>query len=297
MVRFRKKPPDVQRNPQPSGQKQSVFHYSSNRAPAERTRTNSDSSDLKKSSARLFFGRVPVVLGVIFFTAICIFAVLLTAPPKVIVEGGPARSNQKEYEIAAKELSSGWSGQTKLTLNRQKISTELSGKFFELDSVEVSTPLLRNSAVIKLHVSEPLAILKTLRSDYLLDSRGVAVMNLENTSSVKGLEKLISLSDQSDASIELGKPALTTAQVDFIKEVRRQAEAKKIGLEDTLLTEGGGELHVRFKGLAYFVKFNPYEDARKSFGTFNAVREHMAASGERPVEYVDVRVPERAYIK
>jgi hypothetical protein len=63
------------------------------------------------------------------------------------------------------------------------------------------------------------------------------------------------------------------------------------------LVVGGGELDVKHTGLSYIVKYNIYENARKSFGTFFAAKEYVERSNIHPGEYIDVRIAERAYIK
>jgi hypothetical protein len=56
-------------------------------------------------------------------------------------------------------------------------------------------------------------------------------------------------------------------------------------------------VHFKFNQLDYEVKFSFSNDARKSAGAFLALKKHLDKKGPLPKEYIDARVPERAYVR
>lgn len=299
MIGRRRKEQPTQRSPHLNTQKQSVFHYSSNRSQTEHERPRqTESSDAPKKISKLkrtlmttpyvVGAAVAIILGVVFSS--------LSGDPKIVVAGGsqPLRENADYSETAAKLAEESVGGYTKFTVNREKITEGVQTAYPELTNVSVTTPLFARSLVIKADMSIPAAVLTTDAHDYLIDARGMTLFDLKKTRASIKTDKLINIIDQSQTPIEIGKPALTSVQVLYALEIKHQAESKQLEVESAELTAGGGELHVRFKGLPYLVKFNIYEDARKSFGTFIAAKEQ---NGVKPTEYIDVRVAERAYVK
>ena len=76
-----------------------------------------------------------------------------------------------------------------------------------------------------------------------------------------------------------------------------QLEAKNISIKTLQLPNLINELRVVTTEKDYFIKFDMYGDARLQTGTFLALRKRFISQNTSPVEYIDVRVPERTYYK
>jgi hypothetical protein len=304
MIGRKKKPEPIRRNPHLGSQKQSTFQYSSNRTQSERSlnRVKPEESD-KVLVERLNNAKIAVdwrhKLAVAGIVAVAVILSSLTASPKLHINGGGSLlRTQVEYEQAVTDIvGKGISSYSKVLVNRQQITEELETKYPELTQVNVSTPLFSRRLNVYVAAAQPVAVLDTGTSQFLLDNRGVALLDAKKTPSSVSPDSLIRINDDSGAPIAIGKPAVTSDQMTFITEVKRQSEAKELTIDSTTLTAGGGELHVRYSGVGYFVKYNLYDDARKSFGTYYATKEYLQKTRVTPAEYIDVRVPERAYIK
>lgn len=292
----RRKQPASQRSPRIERQKQSIFQYSSNRSQTERgprgenpeDQPQTQGSSLKKRLYQAVFATA--LVGVIAMS-------FLGGKPQVVLTSDHKLRDTQSYQAAASKATSGWQGYSKLTLDRKKAADEIKAAYPEIVSVDVTTPVFGRSPIVKLELARPTVILSTGPHKYALDQRGLALFDLNRTASDFETSSLPVVEDQTGAPIETGKPALTSGQIDFITEVKHQSEAKQMPLSSILLTAGGGELQIKHGDLPYFVKYNLYEDARKSFGTFQATREYADQNNIKPGEYIDVRVPERAYVK
>lgn len=304
IIKRRKKQPPVLRSPHLSRQKQTTFHYSSNRSQSERGLSRHDPQDPPKKPADAFnnllrgLKRTPYIIG--FATAItgAVYFSLLTASPKVVIRGDqtPVRDGAPYAQLVS-SLTGNVQSHSKFTINRQKITRELQSQFPELSQASVKTPLFANHAVIELQLTRPALVLSSGPDLFLLDNRGVALLNIARQTALVKTDALPLVTDQSTTPVETGEQALTTAQVNFITELHRQSQARQLTIESINLSPGAGELAVRYATVPYFVKYNLNEDARKSFGTFIATKEYIERGNVKPAEYIDVRLPERAYVK
>lgn len=297
MMGRRKKQPPVQRTPHIERQKQSSFQYSSNRSQSDRTARERGKEDQAKTGLSTYLRKTGFILSGVIFVILAAYASVLNADPKIVIANKvpPLRgSYQKDAaEIAGKSFSS----RSKLTLNRQKLTDELHAKYPEMAVIDVTTPIFARRAVIKVVLATPAVVLNSGQDSYLLDSHGVALFDAATGDTTVKKDSLLQISDQTETPVQPGKPALTSSQVAFVTELKQQSEAKKLPVSSFTLTAGGGELNVKHGGLSYLVKYSLYEDARKSFGTFVAAKEYADKSKLKPAEYIDVRIPERAYIR
>lgn len=304
MIGKRKKTTPVQRTPHIVRQKQPAFHYSSNRSQIERPAARNDQKEMEterqvKPLLYRWLNRPAFIIGAAMIVIGAGYLSLLTAQPQIRVTGSqqPVRGTDV-YTSVAIQLTDNLASRSKLTLNRQKITNELQARFPELASVDVATPLFSSKAVITLTMVRPELVLRGDNGDaFVLDNRGIVLFNAHFERTNVAVDSLTAISDQSSTLISIGKPALTTQQVSFITEVKRQSEAKQLVIESAEMTAGGGELDVRYSNVPYLIKYSLNEDARKSFGTFSATREYLDKTKTKPAEYIDVRIAERAYIK
>lgn len=244
------------------------------------------------------------VIGVTL--AIVLFAVLdlmLGTTPKVVETGDSSGQiflrSSAAYAAAADKLFAGsMFNRNKVTVDAKQISADMLREFPELTAVNVSLPFVGSQPVMYIQPATPKLILATQGSGTLvIDNEGRALIN---TSQVAGISKLQlpTVTDQSGLSVQVGKSALTAANVSFITEVVGQLSAKGVTITSLTLPAASSELDVHVIGANYFIKFNlAVTDARQEAGTYLAVRNYLASHKQTPLAYVDVRVPGRAYYK
>ncbi len=297
---FKRKKPARRQSGDSSYARGSAYHYSARRADVERSLDRgTDNFEQLNSQAKRKMGLLSIIFGGVIILVCGIYMLGLSTDPKIVVYGKrDLLRNEQEYSKQAKAiLEKSLSNRSKLTINTQKIETELTSQFAELSSVEVSTSLIRHKPIINLTLASPSAILNTRSSKFLLDENGRALFDINKDTPKFNSSRLPLIEDKTEIPVKLGKPALTSAQVSFIYDIVLQSESRQLKVSSMDLVSGGGELDVRYEGLPYFVKFNFFEDARKSSGTFFAAKERLELENKLPTEYIDVRIPERAYVK
>ena len=283
------------------GQKSTTFRYSSNRmasdrgfdrGAAERQQAHSQKLAQRLRSLPYTVGLACLMLGAIYLST-------LSTIPQIVISGNQQLVRDKStYQSKAQQLlASKFQHRFKAGLNGQELALQLQDSFAELSSVDISTPLLRHRPVIELVISAPAVVFVSGEHTYLIDERGIVLFDLKDANHGVDTTKLPVLSDQTSFTAEVNKPALTIGQVNFIKEIVHQLSAKKLEISSMELVSGGGELDIRLKGAGYKVKFNFYEEGRRSAGAFLAAKEQVEREGVQPNEYIDVRIPTRAYVK
>jgi hypothetical protein len=150
---------------------------------------------------------------------------------------------------------------------------------------------------LEIKMSDPVLIFISTGEEFLVDKSGIALIEAESAPRSLETAKLAKVTDETGHIVETGKNVLSTEQVSFIREIIFQAKSKRLDTSDILLKPGGEEVHFKFKQAPYIVKFSFDNDARRSAGAFLALRKHLNKNGQPPDQYIDARVPERAYVR
>lgn len=281
--------------------KQAVFSYRSSRR-EEKRNFDRGGSEQKQDTSRSFgwwLRHSPfVVCGVAVFIALLYSMVVDNHAQLEIVGTQTYLRDSKQYQMSIDDkLSSSVFNRIKPTLNSSKLSGDIENEFPELQEVVVNVPLFRHRPVVEFRLAKPAALVVNDSITYVVDSQGRALFNLKDKSTGLDTNSLPTILDGTNTRVSLGKPLLSEAQVSYVREIYLQAAAKNISVESMELKSGGEELQVRFVSNNYNVKFNLQSDARKSMGAYIAVSEKLSSQGSKPAEYIDVRIPERAFVK
>jgi hypothetical protein len=307
----KKQPPAPERrsrNPQLDTRPNTVFSYHANRSvretnqlrdaeaigeqEAQQTRRNPSKIPLRK---RLRYAFATVI--VIVFAGLT----LQLSSKVTVVPVGSAPSqlflqDSKIYAAAAQKQFSSPLDRNKVTVDANKISTNLQKQFPELKVVSVSLPIFGNRPKMYIQPATPTVILVTNSGTFILDSNGRALMNINQVPKAHEL-KIPAITDQSGLSIKAGQVALPQTTVAFITEVVGQVQAKGITIASLTLPQGTNELYLKANGAGYQVKFNLHGNAREEAGTYLATKQYLEGQKKTPGQYIDVRVENKAYYR
>jgi len=286
---------------QPSKNK-AVFSYYQNRD----TDVDATKSRQKPSFSQAVMARVrhaPTVVASLLILASFLFALSLTDKPRVTVVNEQNVASQaflrpvSEYQAAAhKLLQQSVLTRNKLTLDTGGLERQLQEQFPELTNVAVVLPLISRTPVVYVQVAEPVLLLESGPGKFIIDEKGRALINAAQAGDIGALN-LIPVKDLALLAIQPGSQVLTGADVRFMQAVRDQLIVKGLKVARMELPARAGELNVFIEGKPYYIKFTTNSDPLQQVGTFLALDQQLAGKKVTPVEYVDVRVPERAYYK
>ena len=243
-----------------------------------------------------------VILGVVLIT---IYLLSLSPRPVLRSVGGEGVMflqvhDSKTYAAAVQdELSSSLWNRSKLTIKPADIKANLEQKFPELESVTVVIPFLGIKPIVYIEPAQPALVLAATNGSYVLNQDGKVLIMQSNLPPSVDLKNVPVVTDQSSLKATLNKQALTKNDINFIRVVLAQLNAKQIKYDSILLPASANEMDVHITGQPYHVKFNlhNYKTGREQAGTFMATLQELTRQNIVPSEYIDVRLERRAYYK
>lgn len=276
-----------------------TFSYRSSRKGVDRSYDRGETTQNTNKGARWWLHRAPyIACGVILLVVIFRSFLLDTSATLDVVGTDAYLRNKAEYQQAINDkLSGSLFNRFRITMNKQKISDEIEKQFPELQQVNIEVPMFSHRPIVEFKMASPAGIITSSGRSYVIDGDGRVLFDKNIAQNQESLGKLPVINDSSNTEISPGKPALTSDQVSYIRHLYLQAEAKGIKISSIELQPGGTEIRVRFGEDKYYVKFNLGADARQSIGTYFAASDKLRGEGSTPSEYIDVRVPERAFVK
>lgn len=250
----------------------------------------------KKTNKLSKFLNIVILLSV--FSSLAYLSYLNIDPVVKLDQKAIPRNEADYYKAVQDEINSSVFYQNKLTFNSEKFSENIKERFPEIESIIVEIPVFRHRSTVNISVSEPSARLVTTNKSYILDRQGRALFAEEQINDKFDTSSLVSINDASGHPVTLGKPVLTEQQINYIREVINQSKASNISAQAFNLEFGGSAVDIRFKDASYIVKFSFYEDPKQSSGAYFALREEINnGNAPTPKQYIDLRIPDRAYIK
>lgn len=246
--------------------------------------------------------RLGVFVLSIVILASAINALSLSTDTKIeFLNSTGSRSLMRPAEVyqaaATRQLGSSIWSRNKITVNTAALSRQLMAQFPELSNVNVTVPLLAHRPVVYLTTAQPVLILSTSNGAFVIGDTGKALVGGPSPASLNR-SNLPVLTDQSGLRIQINRQALPVTSVGFIQVVAAQLAAKQFAVSGMTLPPAASELDVHLAGQPYLIKFNLENDQpREQVGTFLATITQLRHQNVTPSQYVDVRVPGRAYYK
>jgi hypothetical protein len=302
---FKKKPntPKRQREPYYKGSRK-VFSYYSNRTIDNANQNRAKGSRREDSTSdrwneRSTWAHVPAYIAGFVILFCVAYNLILSNNPRVIVEGKAGErlllDEAEVYQMSAKNvLSNSVFNRSKLTIQAEKIDAQLTKMHPELSSVEVTLPLIGQRPIVYIKPAVPFMMLTaTTGQQYVLDKTGKVISDTADSAP----SEILALQDSSGLQFDIGEQALSSKDIKFVYELRRQFEAKEVSITSVELPEASQSLRVRIQGAPYYVTLSFQEDVRMQAGAFLASYARMNRDGVKPKSYVDVRVGDKVYIK
>lgn len=282
-----------------------IFSYRSNRSedvvPRHRLRpematTAQNSGGIGRNW--LSWRYAPTFLAMLAIIVCIAYNMLLSSTPRIIVSGTAderalLRDTSVYVTAIRKELENSFWNRTKVTFNTNNVAQSLTRKFPEVESLRVALPVIGQKPIIYIVPTLPRVILETNNGTYVVDANGKAITDITD----KVLTPVLRVRDESGVTVALGTQAVPQRSIVFIAELQRQLLAKKITATQYILPAASQSVVVMFQNKQYMGKFTFQQDVLQQAGAFIATYEKLEETSTEPVNYIDVRVPERVYVK
>lgn len=277
--------------------KSPVYSYYNNRE------QEPDAQDIRKKAGRVaqikdILHSLPGYIAMVIILGCLVFSLGLTTNPKVVVvneqEQGVQpflRSSEAYQDAVSAELSGSVLNRTKLSINTAKVEQDLKNALPEVGEASITLPIIGRNPVVYLKIAEPAFVLKPENGEaYVIDDQGRAVVPTSEVPEVA--TSLTRVDDMSGLPIEQGKAVVPADQVAFLHEIRAQFDAAHIAISHFSLPSEANSLRVHPTKKSYYIKFSFTSDPRRQAGRYLAARSKI-----KPLQYVDVRVDERIYVR
>lgn len=310
MIRRKRSQQEGRRQAQPQPGRSTVFsYYAQQNTKTNSSRRKTEDSERKlqpTESISLGQGRagalrhIPLILTTVVLILGIIYNTTLSTNAQVITDSvTESQTNflrdKSVYQAALDELfSESALSRSKLTIDTQELADKLSAQFPELADVTITLPLVGTRPVVHLQATQPALLLVSNDQAYVLDNRGIVLMDAKD---LKSSQELITVTDESGLEIQKGSAALSTEQVAYITSLRYQLSASKLNISKVVLPAQPQQLNVYIDGVSFYGKFLFSTDSRVAAGSFIAVKKQLDRSGEKPRQYIDVRIPGRVFYK
>lgn len=283
-----------------SDSSQRVYSYYAGRPSAGPTRSETSERTVRTHEAaqpqtRRHSGHTAITWACLAIIAVCAAKVVVLVPSaKVVVSQNEAqlRLPTDSYAAAADaEFRRSLLNRNKITFDTNGIAQHVASDHPELTSVVVTAPLIGNRPVVYVAAARPACLLQTPRGNFTVSAEGFILASTSEP--VAGLPIL---KDASSRQVTAGKRYLAGSTVSFVTTVAYQLEKAGFGVEHLVLPASAPyEVDAYLANKPFYIRFNLAAEVMQQSGGAVATLQQLGST--MPAQYVDMRVPGKAYYK
>jgi len=236
---------------------------------------------LKLSPYILLIG---IIVGVVFFSSI--FRI-----DKVDVQGPNTELSKGLNDEVTKYLKSSLAGKNWLFLDTNSLKGRLQKTFTGQEAIMVEKQF-PNKLIVKTDEQKSAIVWKTGSKKYIVSINGRVMSELQGDNNMG----LAVLTDGSSLPVDIGNKILSRDFVNFAIKVGDYVKAKSLGPEQIYITETTKELLVKTTA-GYEIKFNTEETPDAQLRSLQATLDLLVSQNKQATQYIDLRVPGRAFYK
>lgn len=236
---------------------------------------------LKLSPYILLIG---IIVGVVFFSSI--FRI-----DKVDVQGPNTELSKGLNDEVTKYLKSSLAGKNWLFLDTNSLKGRLQKTFTGQEAIMVEKQF-PNKLIVKTDEQKSAIVWKTGSKKYIVSINGRVMSELQGDNNTG----LAVLTDGSSLPVDIGNKILSRDFVNFAIKVGDYVKAKSLGPEQIYITETTKELLVKTTA-GYEIKFNTEETPDAQLRSLQATLDLLVSQNKQATQYIDLRVPGRAFYK
>ncbi len=184
-----------------------------------------------------------------------------------------------------------------LTLDERSVTSRIRDKRPDILAVRYSFSPFRGTLNVDLVQSPTVLIVQNKDNYAFLNLDGVVSQVKHEAPSTYELNVYPLLVDDSSLSMESGKVYIPKDIVVFIRDVEKAAKGKTLEKHAYSLPTVPREIRVKFVDVPYYIKLSTMQPARDQLQAIVDIRSYLKKSSMTPTEYVDLRVPEKAYYR
>ena len=255
-----------------------------------------------KTRNKSFFRQLPTIISFIAILAVVFYITTLNSNPEIDIVNNPTsvkflHSKSQYSQTITDILNRSVLNKSKFTIDSNSIARQIEADYPELDSATVIIPITGHSLQVVLKASTPVLNLENSTGYYLLNDNGIAILKFSTLKQMDS-SKLVTLTDQSNSPVSLGRSFISSATVNFIQNIIYQYSKKGIAIQSMALPDSPYELDVQSRGQNYIVKYNLLNSVNYQIGTYFTILNYLKTNNQpSPTQYIDLRVSGKAFYK
>lgn len=236
-----------------------------------------------------------IALGII---VLCVGYIVTLNGRVSVVLGNQDSLRQPTYyrEVINNILSQQLTSKTKISLDTHAFKEKILIALPEVKDATIAIPLVSRQVTVGLSFVTPSYVYTVNNTDYIVGSNGVILAEVKDLDAAK-VQGLRRITDLAPLNVRVGQTVLLSSDIAFIDTVFKQLAAVNKEIETITLPQGAGELFVKLQNVPYSIKFSLLTDVNQQVGAYIATINQLQKEGALPVEYIDVRLAERVFVK
>jgi hypothetical protein len=249
-----------------------------------------------------FLKQIPAIISLLAILATLFYITTLNSNPQIVIADNNSSvkflHSSYQYQQTIKSiLNKSIFNKSKFTINSNAIAKQFESDYPEFSSATVIIPISGHRLELVLKVSAPILNLQNSTGYYLLNSEGTAIIKF-NTIKDMNSTKLVTLIDQSNSKVYLGKSFISSDSINFIQNIIYQYSKKGLMIQNMTLPNLPFEVDVQSRGESFTVKYNLLNSSSYQIGTYFSTEKYLKTNNlPMPSQYIDLRVPGKAFYK
>jgi hypothetical protein len=261
----------------------------------------SENQNKTAKKEKLSLTKIINIFLIIGGAGLVVFATTLTTNPVIELK----KSNAQYYEAnvyqeaAIEAIKSNILNRSKLLFQETSFEEKLKEQFPEISQAKPVIPLGGRNLTVIISVSDPFAYVSSGTDTGIINSEGVLVV--KNSKEV--LANLLNLKfTEPQSNFTVGSRILTTSEVNMLLMLRAEMKSltfqdnKSAEIKDVLFDVAKGQLEAKLINKPFFIKLTTFNEAEQQVGGAKATIKQLDKENSLPTQYIDVRVPGRAFV-
>ncbi len=270
--------------------------------PVKKQEISTKNNLINRKTRSINFSKIINVIIVIGFISLFGYSSTLTTNPAVqVMETNITYRSENDYKSGIKSvLDSRLLNKSKLLVDAKKVEDEIGKMYPEIEEVALIVPIGGRNPKVVLKPSVAVATIKENNNGSVITNSGILVKDL-GSSPVDNLISVVLL-NLDLTNFENGSRILTTGEVDLVKLISLelkdlQVNGKVLVPSELIIDFASGGVELSFVDYKFSAKLSSRSDIREEIGSLKATLRQLSDSSILPVEYIDVRVPGRVFVK
>jgi len=214
----------------------------------------------------------------------------LTALEDITISGNKTLDTASLQKLAEQGVRKQWFGRNVVLINSGALGQYMEDTDAGIKQARVSKQLFHG---LKVQITErqPTLNWRSGGGTYLLDSDATVIGPTGGS-----YAKLPTVTDSSNLPVKEGERVAPTSFVQFTSELARLLPAAGFEIADITVPESTSEIYVKTtKGIT--LKFDTTRSAAEEMADLKKVQAELTKAKKTPKEYIDVRIPHKAYYR